>query len=118
MRLPAECGDDAGGIIQLNKSLNGLKQASRTWNNMMVKDLEDCGFEQCAASVRACARVTAGVTAGTRVSSASVAPAAVCSSSALSLGEEPLPPVEGETACFPFLAPCPMNSPCILRAPL
>lgn len=48
MKLPVGRGD-SGGTAKLSKSLCGLKQASRCWNAKMVKDLKDCGFDQCTA---------------------------------------------------------------------
>lgn len=39
MKLPAECDDDSGHTVKPNKSLFGLKHASRTWSAKMVKDL-------------------------------------------------------------------------------
>ena len=37
----------SGKIVRLNKSLYGLRQASRTFNKSLVVDLKRIGFEQC-----------------------------------------------------------------------
>ena len=37
----------SGKIVRLNKSLYGLRQASRTFNKRLVVDLKRIGFEQC-----------------------------------------------------------------------
>ena len=47
MRLPEGCGADSGKVVKLAKSLYGLKQASRSWNELLVKTLLKFGFEQC-----------------------------------------------------------------------
>ena len=49
MRLPPGCGDLSGKVVLLHKSLYGLKQASRTWNKLLVSRLKGYGFEQCKA---------------------------------------------------------------------
>ena len=49
MRLPEGCGVLSGKIVKLNKSLHGLKQASRQWYAMLKKCLLVLGFEQCLA---------------------------------------------------------------------
>ena len=35
MRLPEGCGELSGKIVNLNKSLHGLEQASRQWYAMV-----------------------------------------------------------------------------------
>ena len=35
MRLPEGCGALSGNIVELNKSLHGLRQASRQWYAML-----------------------------------------------------------------------------------
>ncbi|CAM9903911.1 unnamed protein product [Pylaiella littoralis] len=47
MRLPKGCGALSGMIVKLNKSLYGLRQASRSWHGLLKKCLLDLGFEQC-----------------------------------------------------------------------
>ena len=49
MRLPEGCGALSGNIVKLNKSLHGLRQASRQWYAMLKKCLLALGFEQCLA---------------------------------------------------------------------
>ena len=51
LRLPKGCGDFSGKIVRLNKSLYGLKQASRTWHAHLTSCLKNLGFEQCLADV-------------------------------------------------------------------
>ena len=36
MRLPPGCGEMLGKIVRLNRSLYGLKQASRSWHNHLL----------------------------------------------------------------------------------
>ena len=45
-KLPAGCGSMSGKVVRLNKSLYGLKQASRTFYKRLVSDLKRIGFEQ------------------------------------------------------------------------
>ena len=47
LRLPPGCGSMSGKVVRLNKSVYGLKQASRTWYQLLVSTLEEIGFEQC-----------------------------------------------------------------------
>lgn len=49
MHLPEGCGSLSGKVVQLNKSLYGLRQASREWYAMLKKCLLALGFEQCKA---------------------------------------------------------------------
>ena len=51
LRLPEGCGDLSGKVVRLNKSLYGLKQASRTWHAHLTKCLKRLGFEQCMTDV-------------------------------------------------------------------
>ena len=45
MKLPPGCGSMSGKVVRLNKSLYGLKQASRTFYKRLVSDLKRIGFE-------------------------------------------------------------------------
>ncbi|CAB1097173.1 unnamed protein product [Ectocarpus sp. CCAP 1310/34] len=49
MRLPEGCGRLSGMIVKLNKSLYGLKQASRQWHSHLARCLICLGFIQCLA---------------------------------------------------------------------
>ena len=49
MRLPDGCGALSGKIVKLNKSLYGLRQASRQCYAMLKNGLLVLGFEQCLA---------------------------------------------------------------------
>ena len=51
LRLPKGCGDLSGKVVRLNKSLYGLKQASRTWHAHLTTCLKILGFEQCMTDV-------------------------------------------------------------------
>lgn len=51
MRLPQGCGRLSGTVVRLNKSLYGLKQASRSWHAHLTECLKSLGFEQCLADV-------------------------------------------------------------------
>ena len=51
LRLPKGCGDLSGKVVRLNKSLYGLKQASRTWHAHLTTCLKGLGFEQCMTDV-------------------------------------------------------------------
>ena len=51
LRLPGGCGDLSGKVVRLNKSLYGLKQASRMWHTHLITCLKSLGFEQCQADV-------------------------------------------------------------------
>ena len=44
-------GKLTGKIVCLNKSVYGLKQASRTWHAHLAMCLEKLGFEQCMSDV-------------------------------------------------------------------
>ena len=46
MKLPPGCGSISGKVARLNKSLCGLKQASRTFCKRLLTDLRRIGFEQ------------------------------------------------------------------------
>ena len=47
MRLPQGCGRLSGKVVRLNKSLYGLKQASRSWHAHLTTCLKTLGFQQC-----------------------------------------------------------------------
>ncbi|CAB1096609.1 unnamed protein product [Ectocarpus sp. CCAP 1310/34] len=47
MRLPEGCGRLSGMIVKLNKSLYGLKQASRQWHSHLARCLICLGLIQC-----------------------------------------------------------------------
>ena len=49
LRLPRRCGRLSGEIVLLNKSLYGLKQASRSWHVHLTTCLKTLGFQQCLA---------------------------------------------------------------------
>ena len=52
LRLPKGCGKMSGKVVRLNKSLYGLKQASRTWHVHLTTCLLRLGrFEQCLTDV-------------------------------------------------------------------
>ena len=51
LRLPKRCGDLSGKVVQLNKRLYGLKQASRIWHAHLTTCLKRLGFEQCMTDV-------------------------------------------------------------------
>ena len=51
LRLPKGCGELSGQVVRLNKSLYGLKQASRTWHTHLTMCLKTLGFEQCMTDV-------------------------------------------------------------------
>ena len=49
MRMPQGCRALSGRVVRLNRSLYGLKQASRSWQNHLVVRLKSLGFEQSLA---------------------------------------------------------------------
>ena len=49
LRLPKGCGSLSGKIVRLNKSLYGLKQASRSWHAHLITCLKTLGVQQCLA---------------------------------------------------------------------
>ena len=49
MRLPRGCGEMSGKVVRLNRSLYGLKQASRSWHNHLLSYMKSLGFEQSLA---------------------------------------------------------------------
>ena len=49
LRLPEGCGRLSGKVVRLNKSLYGLKQASRSWHAHLTTCLKTLGFQQCLA---------------------------------------------------------------------
>ena len=49
LRLPQGCEALSGNVVKLARSLYGLKQASRTWHDHLVRAMRCLGFEQCAA---------------------------------------------------------------------
>ena len=49
MRMPQGCGALSGRVVRLNRSLYGLKQASRSWHSHLLVRLKSLGFEQSLA---------------------------------------------------------------------
>ena len=49
LRMPQGWGALSCKVVKLGRSLYGLKQASRTWHNHLVRGMRSLGFEQCAA---------------------------------------------------------------------
>ena len=49
LRLPKGCGSLPDKIVRLNKSLYGLKQASRSWHTHLTSCLKTLVFQQCLA---------------------------------------------------------------------
>ena len=46
LRLPRGCGRLPGKVVRLNKSLYGLKQASRSWHAHLTTCLNTLGFQK------------------------------------------------------------------------
>ena len=61
MRLPPGCGEISGKIIRLNRSLYGLKQASRSWQNHIITHMKSLEFEQSLADACILRLVVVGV---------------------------------------------------------
>ena len=51
LRFPKGCGKLSSKVVQHNKILYGLKQASRTWHTHLTICLKRLGFEQCMTDV-------------------------------------------------------------------
>ena len=49
LRLSRGCGRLSGKIVRLNKSLYGLKRASRLWHVHLATCLKTLGFQRCLA---------------------------------------------------------------------
>ena len=49
MHLLQGCGEMSGKIVRLNRSLYGLRQASRSWHDHLMMHMKSLGFEQCPA---------------------------------------------------------------------
>ena len=49
MRLPRGCGEMSGKVVRLNRSLYGLKEASRSWHNHLLSHMKSLGFERSLA---------------------------------------------------------------------
>ena len=46
LRMPPGCGELSGRTVLLDKSLYGLKQAARTWHDLLIDTLKSIGFER------------------------------------------------------------------------
>ena len=46
MQLPRGCGEMSGKAVRWNRSLHGLKQASRSWRSHLLSHMKSLGFEQ------------------------------------------------------------------------
>lgn len=53
-RLPCDCGELSGKAVKLERSLYGLRQASRTWDHHLMHGRECRGFGSCAADACGC----------------------------------------------------------------
>ena len=60
MRLPRGCGEMSGKVVRLNRSLYGLKQASRSWHYHLLSHMKSLGFEQSLADACALRLVESG----------------------------------------------------------
>ena len=60
MRMPQGYGTLSGRVVCLNRSLYGLKQASRLWHNHLVVRLKSLGFAQSLADAFAFRLIEAG----------------------------------------------------------
>ena len=49
LRLPQGYGNMSGKVVRLNRSLYGLRLASRSWHSRLLTRVKTLGFEQCAA---------------------------------------------------------------------
>ena len=67
LRLPPGCGHLSGKVVRLNKSLYGLKQASRTWHHLLISTLKGIGFEQCLTDPCVMRLILKGVVVGVLV---------------------------------------------------
>src|SRR5689334_412077 len=45
MRLPEGCGRDSGKIVRLNRTIYGLKQAPKEFNDLFVTKMTKYGFK-------------------------------------------------------------------------
>ena len=46
LKMPPGCGELSGRTVLLNKSLYGLKQAARTWHDLLIDTLKSIGFQK------------------------------------------------------------------------
>ena len=67
LHLPRGCGCLSGKIARLNKSLDGLKQASRSWHAHVTICMKTLGFQQCLADACVFRLVEKGVLQSSRL---------------------------------------------------
>ena len=60
LQLPRGCGEMSGKVVRLNRSLYGLKQASRLWHNHLLWHMKSLDFEQSLADACAMRLVESG----------------------------------------------------------
>lgn len=59
MRLPEGCGSWSDKVVRLNRSLYGLKEASRLWH-INLTCMKTLGFEQCPRVFFQCYNICSG----------------------------------------------------------
>ena len=60
IRLPRGCDEMSGKVVRLNRSIYGLKQASRSWHNHLLSHMNSLGFEQSLAGAAVLRLVASG----------------------------------------------------------